>query len=67
MIVEGRAGAGPGLPTLLPRGNRGSWRRMMMEANRKRIYIDWRWWLTAIGVSAVAAAAGFAAGMWLGR
>lgn len=66
-MLDGRAGAGPGLPCPLPRGYRGWRRRMMMEANKKRIYIDWRWWLTAVGVSAVAAAAGFAAGMWLGR
>ena len=38
-----------------------------MRDTKQKMYIDWRWWLTAIGVSAVAAAAGFAAGMWLGR
>lgn len=38
----------------------------MRDAKRK-VYIDWRWWLSVVGVSVVAAAAGFAAGMWLGR
>lgn len=32
-----------------------------------RNIIDWRWWGTVILVSAVAAGAGFALGMWLGR
>jgi|GEM_PF-5996012 len=38
----------------------------MIEA-RKRLQIDWRWWLAVLLVSAAAAGAGFAAGMWLGR
>jgi uncharacterized protein involved in exopolysaccharide biosynthesis len=41
---------------------------MMMEAKKSRFFdIDWRWWLTVLLVSAIAAGAGFAVGMWLGR
>lgn len=38
-----------------------------MKTETKQRYIDWRWWLTVLLVSAVAAGAGFAVGMWLGR
>lgn len=39
----------------------------MIDTTKKKMRFDWRWWLTALLVSATAAGAGFAAGMWLGR
>lgn len=38
-----------------------------MRQEQTKRYIDWRWWLTVLGVSAAAAGVGFAVGMWLGR